>query len=241
MSAVPRTYATALLLLVVGGALAFVAYGQTWVTVTTSPVGLPSTTVVVSGRELDPGAGYLPLLLLAAVLAVWATSGWARRAVGAVAAVAALVVLGGAVRFAPPLRGPVVTPDGVVAGTAAYTASAWWLPAAVAAVAALVGAVLVAVRGHTWRGMAGRYERVPRAAGPGAGPLTERAAWDLLDAGVDPTAGEPAPDAPAPAGSVPPAPAPHHRPGTMPAPALPGRTPGPGGSRPAAPHEEEHQ
>lgn len=180
----PGAYRLALLLLALGGGLAFLAYGQTWVTVTTAPAGLPATTVTVSGRELDPTAGYLPLLLLAAVLAVWATSGWLRRAVGVVATLAAIAVLLGALRAAPPWRGAVTTPDGVVVVAGGYEAGPWWLPALLGGVLALAGAVLVAWRGGAWSTMTHRYERRPAPVG---GPLTDRATWDLLDAGVDPT------------------------------------------------------
>jgi uncharacterized membrane protein (TIGR02234 family) len=221
------TYRLALLLLVVGGGLAFLAYGQTWVTVTTAPAGLPATTVTVSGRELDPTAGYLPLLLLAAVLAVWATSGWLRRIVGVIAALAAVVVTVGALRASPPWRGAITTPDGVVVAAGGYQAGLWWLLAALGGVLALVGAVLVAWRGPGWSTMARRYERAP---GPADSPLTDRATWDLLDAGVDPTVDptvDPGVDPTAGPGEGPTADAASDPPGTMPGQALPG-----------APHEE---
>lgn len=207
------TYRLALVLLVAGGGLAFLAYGQTWVTVTTAPAGLPATTVTATGRELDPAAGYLPLLLLAAVLAVWATAGWLRRVVGVVAAVAAGAVVVAALRAAPPWRGGVTTPDGVTTAAGGYQAGSWWLLAALGAALALAGAVLVVWRGPGWSTMARRYERGPVAVGMS---LTDRATWDLLDAGVDPTVGPPTTTQHDPADESQPGRPGQDRPGTMP-------------------------
>lgn len=193
---------TALVLLAAGGALAFFAYGQTWVVLTAHVAGLPATSRTVSGRELEPAAGVLPLLLLAAVLAVWATSGWVRRAVGVLAVAASLVVLVAAVRSSPALLSTDVPVRFELVGVPSYSVTAWWLPAAAGAVLGLAGGVLVAAYGHRWPGFSDRYRREPAAAPAPSGPLTERQAWDLLDEGQDPTAGAPDPVA---AGSAEPA------------------------------------
>ncbi len=176
-----------LLLLAAAGLVGFVAYGQSWVTVTEAVPGLPATVRALSGRDLAPGAGYLPLLLLVAPLAVWATGGWLRRVVGAVALLAGLAVAWAAVQAAPPLLDTGRLSLGPDAG---YTESAWWLLAAGAGVLAALAGLVVAWRSGSWPRMAGRYERT-------RGPARERSAWELLDAGLDPTD---APDAPGAAG-----------------------------------------
>lgn len=220
-------YRAALVLLAAGGALAFFAYGQTWVFLTAHVSGLPATSRTVSGRELEPGAGVLPLLLLAAVLAVWATSGWLRRAIGVLAMVAAVVVLVAAVRSSPPLLSTDVPVRFELVGVPTYSVTGWWLLGAVGGLLGLAGGALVAWFGDRWPGLSDRYRRDPAATAVAAGPLTERQAWDLLDQGQDPTSEATDPVAARPAGPAT---------GTMPS--------GPGIARPtpadpAGPPEED--
>jgi uncharacterized membrane protein (TIGR02234 family) len=186
-----------------GGALvALLGFGQTWVTITAQAPGLPATVRTVSGRELEPGAAVLPILLGAAVLACWAVSGVLRRLVGVVALVAALVVVLAALRSSPALLSADLPVRFELVGSPVTAVSWWWLPTAAGGVLALAGAALVVARGGQWRGMSSRYQR--RSATVAAAPaedLTARETWDLLDAGSDPTAApaaEPVPDAEVP-------------------------------------------
>lgn len=239
-------YRTALLLLLAGGALTFFGYGQTWVTITAQASGLPATTRALTGRDLEPGAGVLPLLLLATVLGVWATSGWVRRAVGAIAILAAAVALVGAVRSAPLLRGGDLSVRFELVGAPVYMGTWCWLAAALGAVVAGAGGVLVLLGSGAWPGWSARYQRraAGALAGAVAGPLTQRGAWDQLDAGHDPT--DPTVLAAPRAGEAPGATTDTHA-DTMTATATSQSTPGEGAtvapagrsSQPSAPSEED--
>lgn len=173
----------ALLLVAAGAVLAFVAYGRPWVVVQTQAAGLPTVSHEVTGRDLEPGAGFLPLLLLAALLALWATSGWWRRAVGVVVVAAGLGVALGAVRAGHPSAGALAVASGL-GGDLDASGTAWWLAALLAGLLAAVGGALAAVGGHRWGTMAARYERQDPADAAAARP---RSAWEVLDAGGDPT------------------------------------------------------
>ncbi|MEO8775401.1 MAG: Trp biosynthesis-associated membrane protein, partial [Candidatus Nanopelagicales bacterium] len=89
--------------LAIGSVLAFVAFGQPWVTLTVREPGLPAAIQTVTGRDLAAAPGILPVLLLALGLVIWATGRWLRRAVGVVVVVVSAVVLVAAVRGAPGL------------------------------------------------------------------------------------------------------------------------------------------
>lgn len=173
---------TALLLVAAGAVLAFFAYGRPWFVVQTRVPGLPTVSHEVSGRDLEPGTGFLPLVLLAALLALWATSGWWRRGVGAVIVLAGLGVAFGAVRGAHPSAGALAAASDL-GGHLETEATAWWLVALAAGLLAAAGGVLTAVGGHRWGTMSTRYAREGEAA-PRV-PTT----WEVLDAGGDPTDG----------------------------------------------------
>ncbi len=177
---------TALLLVAAGAVLAFFAYGRPWVVVRTQAVGLPTVSHEVTGRDLEPGAGFLPLLLLAALLALWATAGWWRRAVGVVVVLAGLALAVGAVRGAHPSAAALAAASDL-GGELQAVGTAWWVVAVVAGLLAAAGGALAAVAGHRWGSMADRYGREVEAA------TRPRTAWEVLDAGGDPTDDPPAP------------------------------------------------
>lgn len=181
---------TALLLVAVGALLAFFAYGRPWVVASTSSAGLPTVSREVSGRDLEPGAGFLPLLLLAALLALWATSGWWRRAVGAVVVVAGLAIAVGAVRGAHPSGDALGSASGL-GGDLTAAGTAWWVVALAGGLLAAAGGALAVLGGHRWGAMAARY------GGDGDAVARPRTAWEVLDAGGDPTA-DPIGDPPQP-------------------------------------------
>ena len=157
----------------------------------------------LGGRSLAPALGGAGLVVLAGAVAVLATSGWARRAVGALlvaagagAAVLALRLVGGpgdgrARELIADRTSGVGLGESFPVQVSAHPA---W-PIAAAALGLLIAALgaAVAVRGPGWSGLAARYDgpRAPAAAaaGPPApdGPSSDLALWTALDRGDDPT------------------------------------------------------
>lgn len=181
------TYGRSLALLAGGAGLAFIGFGQTWVTLTGRQAGLPAVSLALAGRDLAAVAGATPALLIVLVLALTVTGGQIRRVIGALAVLLAALVAVAASRGSVAL---LPTDLGVrfnVPGTVTYTTTWWWIPSAVGAVIAGYGGLLALRYGATWAGMSGRYRRGPAAAPVATGPLTEREAWDALDSGEDPT------------------------------------------------------
>lgn len=180
-----------------GAALVLLAGGRQWAAVRAHGALTP-VEQTLTGGELAGAVTALGWAGLAALAALLATGGWARRAVGAL-----LVLLGaaaawsaaGAVRHAHVLavaeeRSALLR----LSGEAAIDVSRWWAVAAAGgALLAVTGALAVA-RGHRWPGLSARYER------PGAVPASARPArpapaaddpvglWKSLDRGEDPTA-----------------------------------------------------
>lgn len=147
-----------------------------------------------TGGELAPALGPFALLALAAVAAAVATGGAARRALGAVLALAgaALAWLG--------ISAAAAAPDAVAApGAPTVQIYGGRLLVLVAAAAVVTAGALLAARGHRMPRLGARYQ-VPAARdeaataaggapGPGgAPPAGTRELWDSLDAGTDPTA-----------------------------------------------------
>ncbi|MEU4403203.1 Trp biosynthesis-associated membrane protein [Streptosporangium sp. NPDC023963] len=179
---------------VAGAALVLLAAGRDWFTVT-----YDTREVAVSAAELVPALGPAAWAALAAVVAVLATGGVWRGLVGAVMALGGAGMIAGswwgngasaALRISAE-RAP------TSAGAAPQVASAvvWPILASAGGLLLLAGGVAVILRGGRWPGMSGRYDR--QGAGPGGAAnrpapaesaLGERALWDALDEGVDPTA-----------------------------------------------------
>jgi uncharacterized membrane protein (TIGR02234 family) len=146
-------------------------------------------TQAATGADVHPELGGLALLALAAVAALVATGGWARRIVGvAVAAAggwAVWLALGWVLGPVPASLGALPAPpvDAVPSGTPVRTA------APVLALAA--GFVLVITGVAIWCWARGMPRMGGRYAAPGAAaraPARESEWWDRLDAGDDPTA-----------------------------------------------------
>ncbi|WP_329424442.1 TIGR02234 family membrane protein [Streptosporangium sp. NBC_01495] len=180
---------------VAGAALVLLAAGRDWFTVT-----YDTREVAVSAAELAPALGPAAWAALAAVVAVLATGGVWRRLVGAVMALGGAGMIAGswwgsgagaALRISA-AQAP------MSAGTAPQVTSAvvWPLLASAGGLLLLAGGVAAILRGGRWPGMSGRYDR--QGAGPGGagGPApapaesapSERALWDAIDEGTDPTA-----------------------------------------------------
>lgn len=185
-----RELALVVLACVAGAAVVLYAATLTWaVEVVVRPAPLPDERQELTGASLAP---YLPALGWAAVagaLALLATRGRWRQAVGVL-----LVGLGlGAAA------------GGYWAGSHSGTDTGWWpLLAVLGGLLVALPGVVVVVRGRSWPAMAARYERAgsPRPAGSPAGDRrdpeheprgrarrdSDQELWDALDRGEDPTA-----------------------------------------------------
>ncbi|HVL85627.1 MAG TPA: Trp biosynthesis-associated membrane protein [Pseudonocardia sp.] len=155
--------------------------------------------VAVTGAQVQPGLTGVGLAALAAVAALVATGGPVRRTLGLVLAVAGLLLAGSALRafagspFAAGGGGIPEPPAGVpaeaLAGAPTETTTGPLL--AVLGGLLLLGAgVLVMLREARLPRLGGRYA-APSARPAPADP--DRAAWEALDAGRDPTTGPPDP------------------------------------------------
>lgn len=195
-----RTLGLVVAALPVGALALWGASRAPWLSATWADAFRGTVVATANGADTEPVLVACALLALAGVAGVLATSGWGRRTVGAVLAVAGAVA---AVRAVLGLSPPGVLPPparrpGLLVGV---EVTAGWPLLAVA------GALLIAVAGVVvvWR--AGRMPRLgakydaPRATGPGDTAHGRREAasagrpvdpdqrlWDDLDAGRDPTA-----------------------------------------------------
>nr|BFE88992.1 hypothetical protein GCM10020093_115930 [Planobispora longispora] len=186
-----------------GAGLVLLAAGRGWVVLGDGGPGAgASEPSVLTGSTAVPSLSPVALAVLAAVVAVLATGGWARRAVGAVIALCGLGVLAGvrhgtgagarAAAMEASLNGAAAV--GEDAGLAAFTVGwAWPSVAAVGGLILLASGMAAAWRGHRWPGMSARYDRPGTGSGgagngPAGGPASERALWDAIDGGADPTA-----------------------------------------------------
>lgn len=180
-------YLVVLGVLLVGAVLCLVASGMSWGRA--QRADLVSTEVEVSGGDLVPIGQAVGLLGLAAVMAVHATRRWGRRLVGVLLTVAGVAVGGQAFLVGRDLAGRVLGHLQGPAGAGEYTGvgTAWGGPLVMTAggVAVAASGVAIAVWGPRWPSMGARYER--RAASRPANESGERAAWDALDRGEDPT------------------------------------------------------
>ncbi len=159
----------ALLLCLVGAGLALLSSSRAWSNrIVDHGPSLPLERISLTGDTLAPGLRPLALVGLAAVLALLATRGWARRVIG-------LLVLGSGVGI------------GYLALAERPTASTGWSWVALAGGVVLAGGgVLTFLKGHRWGGLSDAY-RTPAARADSA-PVTDKGVWDALDRGEDPTA-----------------------------------------------------
>jgi len=190
-------FGLALALQLVGAGAAVLVSTREWQTIRTPREGLPVDVLAVSGRTLDDAPLALALVGLAGVVAILATSGWLRRGIGALVAVAGVGLIWrsatamGAVstsraRSLVRDKHPHVTLSDRVAPHVS-THSGWGVLTIVCGVVVVTAGTLIAVRGGRWAAMSARYER------PGAEPdaerdrlLADRSLWNALDRGEDP-------------------------------------------------------
>ncbi|MFC7273217.1 Trp biosynthesis-associated membrane protein [Paractinoplanes rhizophilus] len=183
-----RSYFLTLVACLAGAALSLYAITRTWSVHLSPRPGMTDLREARTGTDLEPWVTGLALVALAGTGALLATSGWARRAVGALLAAAGLGVVIGAIAGRA----------GLDPGSAGAGATAWPILCALGGLLVVAGGLTAARRGHQWPRMSARYERKPappaRVAGTAVQPATpdatadHRAAWDALDRGDDPTA-----------------------------------------------------
>ncbi len=185
-----RELRLALLLVLAGAGLLFLAGGQDWATGTLlAPAPLPSTRLTATGSMVVSGLSGLAVLGLAGLAAVAATKGRGRALVGALLAAAGVVTVLVVVRT---LIGG--APDALGAAPAMSSFTVWPWVGLLAGLLLAAGGLVVAVRGQRWAALSSRYD-APAARAQRPPPRPEVAAWDALDRGRDPTLEVPDPDA----------------------------------------------
>jgi uncharacterized membrane protein (TIGR02234 family) len=144
-----------------------------------------------SGHDVAAGASALGLVVLAGVVALPATRGWLRRAVGLVvlAAGAATIALAARVLADPSAASSFSGYVGFFSyssnPTIALRATGWpWADVGAGALALVTG-VFAALRSGGWPAMGRRYESGGKSARPA---FDASSMWDRLDHGDDPTA-----------------------------------------------------
>jgi uncharacterized membrane protein (TIGR02234 family) len=178
------------LALIAGAAALEAAARLGWFAAGVDVVGRAGT-VTAMGADLVPGLSGIALLALAAVAAAVALAGTPRRLLGVVVAAAGAYVGIAVVRLllAPPAPADLAALPGAPAGGTAIAGAAAQQPGPLPAVlgAALLlaaGLGLIPAERHLPR-FGARY--AARPAGPAATADPDRAAWEALDAGRDPT------------------------------------------------------
>lgn len=197
-----RAYTLSVLAGILAGGAGFFAASRAWSTVTVRTAGLPTDRVSVDGSQALPIVGAMALVVMAGSIAVLATAGRVRVAVGLVIAAAAAVSVAFILTGTTSLRdamvqqvasSPAMAGDGAAQLRVAEQAdgSPWRWVALVAAVLGLaVGAAVVAY-GRAWPVMGRRYE-APSAPGADvadmrSGQASDADLWKALDRGDDPT------------------------------------------------------
>ncbi|MGA8987692.1 Trp biosynthesis-associated membrane protein [Aeromicrobium sp.] len=186
-----RLYAPVVLGTLVAGALAFFAASRTWARVRVATDGLPSDSVDVTGTDAQPLVSALAVVIMAAALAVLASSPRVRRLVGGftalVAVAGATIVLLGSAALADAVdRAVEASPAFTGGGTPDFSTSPWTYVAVLGFVlAALLGGV-TARFGATWPTMSSRYD-APSARPTVIAPQSDSDMWKALDEGRDPT------------------------------------------------------
>jgi uncharacterized membrane protein (TIGR02234 family) len=172
-----RSYVLTLLAALAGSALALYAITRTWSVHLTPRVGLSDLREARTGTDVEPWVTGLAVVALAGTGALLATSGWVRRALGVLLALAGAGVTAGAI----------IGRAGLDPGSVGAGGTLWPIACAAGGLIIVLGGVTAFRQGHRWPGMSARYERKPAPA-PTA-TADHRATWDALDRGDDPTTG----------------------------------------------------
>jgi uncharacterized membrane protein (TIGR02234 family) len=173
----------------IAGAAALFAAGRRWAHYVV--VGGGHVNGGPSGHDVAAGASALGLVVLAGVVALPATRGWLRRAVGLVvlAAGAGTIALAAHVLADPRAAGSFSGYVGFFSYSGdpkiALRATGWpWVDVGAGALALVVGGFAM-LRSGGWPAMGRRYESGGKAARPASDAASM---WDRLDHGDDPTA-----------------------------------------------------
>ncbi|MDA0568009.1 Trp biosynthesis-associated membrane protein, partial [Streptomonospora sp. S1-112] len=202
-------YGAALAALALGAGALLGAGGRVWAQAEIAVGGrVAPAPVELTGQDAAAPAFALGLAGLAALAAVVAARGWARRAVGG-----AVAAFGAAALYSvwQGTRTPALTALAAERSTAQgrvealHVATQWPALAALGAALLVAAGAAVLLRGAAWPGMSSRYDR---HSAPSAARSSDPAElWKSLDSGADPTLDPPeaaAPPAPvrqpAPAG-----------------------------------------
>lgn len=194
-------FGAALGLVVLAGAGALLTSGRAWQTVTAPrPRPFADQVVDVSGRTLEPAVAALGVVALAGVVAVLATRGLARRIVGALLAATAVGLAWAAVAGmqavsaarARSLVSDARTAAGLDPNRPPHVAvhAEWPALVLVCALAVLLAGLAIAVWGHRWIALSGKYEAPAPARSANDSARSSASLWSDLDRGHDPT-GEP--------------------------------------------------
>ncbi|WP_436521891.1 Trp biosynthesis-associated membrane protein [Actinoplanes sp. HUAS TT8] len=165
-----------------GAGLTLYAVTRTWSSTVEHRTGLSDLTTTQTGADRQPWLVGLAVVALAGAGALLATKGLARRVLGGVLLLAGVGIAAGSV----------LARAGLDAGEAGAGAALWPVAAVLGGVGIAVGGFLAARHGHLWSAMSSRYERTPapaviRRESSELEPADNRAAWDALDRGDDPT------------------------------------------------------
>ncbi|GIF21251.1 putative membrane protein (TIGR02234 family) [Actinoplanes tereljensis] len=172
-----RTYVLTLLAALAGSALALYAITRTWSIQLTPRTGLSDLREAHTGTDREPWVTGLAVVALAGTGALLATAGWVRRALGALLALAGAGVAAGAI----------LGRAGLDPGSAGAAGTIWPIACAIGGVIIVLGGLTAFTQGHRWPGMSARYDRKPAAPERPSVAADNRAAWDALDRGDDPT------------------------------------------------------
>lgn len=190
-----RELRLAVLLCLLGAGVLLLATSRVWVSfsddqqLTTSAVRTG-----VHGTLIAPGARALGLVALAGVLALAATRRLGRLLVGALllaAGLGAVVVVARALGDDLVHRGVRAQSErdqlsGLQLLTGLQAHRTWPVLAVAGAVLVALSGLLVTVRGRRWATLSDSY-RPPAARPAPSAPVGEKAVWDALDRGDDPT------------------------------------------------------
>ena len=165
-----RELQLAVLLCLLGSALVLFALGQTWYRAAESQrLTIDAVSTSVRGSQLVSGARALGYVGLSGVVALAATKSWGRVIVGVLVLAAGVGIV---IDVARAIQDGPATPSG------------WAWPTLAGGVVLGLSGALVAVRGRKWAALSSSYQ-VPAARAQE--PASDKAVWDALDRGEDPT------------------------------------------------------